>query len=128
MKSRSKLALALVAAFALGGAVVEGIHAQGKAKTPVYVVNEIDVTNLDAYLKEYSSKARPLIEKHRGRLVAATQNVTVIEGTPPSKRVAIQLWDSIDDFNAYVKDNAENRKIGDKYARWRTYVVEAVVK
>ena len=128
MKSRSKLALALVAAFALGGAAVEGIHAQAKAKTPVYIVNEIEVSNLDAYLKEYSSKARPLIEKHRGRLVAATQSVTVIEGTPPSRRVAIQLWDSIDDFNAYQKDNAENRKIGNKYAKWRSYAVEAVVK
>lgn len=54
MKSGTKLVLALVAAFALGGAVVEGLHAQAKAR-PVYYIAEVDVTNLDAYSKEFAS-------------------------------------------------------------------------
>ena len=128
MKSRVKLALAIVAAFGLGGAVVEVLHAQAKAKTPVYVVAEIDVTNLDAYRKEYVPKAQATIKKMGGRLVAATQNVTSFEGQPPATRVAIQVWDSVDEYKAFRAANAENRKIGDKYAKFRSYAVEAVVQ
>ena len=127
MKSRIKLALAIVAAFGLGGAVVEGLHAQAKAKTPVYIVSEIDISNLDAYMKEYVPTAQANIKKAGGRLVAATQNVTTIEGQAPAKRVAIGAWDSIDQYQGFRKANAENRKIGDKYAKFRTYAVEAVV-
>ena len=128
MNSRYKLSLAIVAAFALGGAVVEGIHAQGKAKQPVYVVAEIDVTDLEAYRKEYVPKAQATIKKMGGRLVAATQNVTSFEGAPPAKRVAIQVWDSVDQYKAFRAANAEHRKIGDKYAKFRSYAVEAVVQ
>ena len=128
MKSRTKLALAVVAAFGLGAAVVEGLHAQAKAKPPVYVVAEIAVTDLDAYRKEYVPKAQATIKKMGGRLVAATQNVTSFEGSPPAKRVAIQVWDSIDQYKAFRAANAEHRKIGDKYAKFRSYAVEGVVQ
>lgn len=128
MKSRVKLALAVVAAFGLGGAVVEGLHAQAKAKPPVYVVTEIEITNLDAYVKEYVPKAQATIKKMGGRLVAATQNVTSFEGAPPAKRVAIQVWDSVDQYKAFRTENAEHRKIGDKYAKFRAYAVESVVQ
>ena len=128
MKSRIKLALAIVAGFGLGAAAVEGLHAQAKAKTPVYVVAEIDVSNLDAYMKEYVPTAQANIKKAGGRLVAATQNVTSFEGQPPAKRVAIQVWDSVDQYKAFRAANAEHRKIGDKYAKFRSYAVEAVVQ
>ena len=127
MKQKLKLALAIAAGFALGGAVVQGIHAQAKAKTPVYVVTEIAISNLDAYMKEYVPTAQANIKKAGGKLVAATQSVTTIEGAPPAKRVAIQTWESVDKYQEFRKVNAENRKIGDKYAKFRTYAVEAVV-
>ena len=126
MESKTKVALALVAAFALGGTVVEGLHAQAK-KTPVYVVTEIDVANLDAYMKQYVPTAQANIKKAGGKLVAATQAVTSIEGAAPARRVAIQTWESVDHYQQFRKMNAENRKIGDKYAKFRTYAVEAVV-
>jgi uncharacterized protein (DUF1330 family) len=127
MQSKSKLALALVAAFALGGAMVEGIHAQGKSK-PIYVVAEIDVKNLDAYVKEYAPKAQALIKKSGAQVLAAGQNVTSVEGAPPAKRVAVQRWDSMEKYKAY-RSSAEFkdvRKIGDKYAKFRSYTVEAL--
>ena len=43
MKTNYKLAIALVAGAAIGGAAIQGLHAQ--AKPPVYVVGEISVTN-----------------------------------------------------------------------------------
>lgn len=127
MKSQYKLALAIVAGFGLGAAAVEGLHAQAKAKSPVYVVAEIDVTNLDAYVKEYAPKAQALIDKSGGKRLAASQNVTSFEGQPPAKRVAIQLWASNEQYKAYRNsaEFKENRKIGDKYAKFRSYSVEA---
>jgi len=127
VKLKTKLALALVAAFTLGGVVVEGLHAQAKAKA-IYVVGEIDVTNLDAYTREYTPKAQALIKQFGGQRLAASQDAKSWQGTPPAKRVTIQRWDSAEQYMKY-RDSAEfkeNRDIGDKYARFRTYSVEAL--
>jgi uncharacterized protein (DUF1330 family) len=126
MRTRYAVALAVVIGFGLGAVAVQGLHAQ--AKPPVYVVAEIDVTNLDAYTKEYAPKAQELIKKSGGRLLAAGQNVTSLEGTPPKKRVAIQAWDSIEQIRAYraSAEFKEARKIGAKYAKFRTFTVEGL--
>jgi hypothetical protein len=55
MKTHYTVALSMIAGAALGAAAIQGLHAQ--AKPPVYSVAEISVTNLDAYLKEYSPLA-----------------------------------------------------------------------
>lgn len=126
MKRQAKLILAVVAGFGLGAITVQGLHAQ--AKPPVYYIAEIDVTNLDAYTKEYAPKAQASLKKSGGRLLAAGQNVTVFEGAPPGKRVAVQVWDSVEKIQAW-RDSAEykeNRKIGDKYAKFRAYAVEGL--
>jgi uncharacterized protein (DUF1330 family) len=127
MKSRTRQVLALVAAFGLGGAIVEGLHAQAKSKA-IYTVNEIDVSNVDAYTKEYAPKAQALIKASGGKLLAASQNVKSYEGAPPAKRIAIQRWDSAEQYMKYRNNPQfkENRKIGDKYAKFRAYSVEAV--
>ena len=127
MKAKTKVVLALVAAFGLGGAVVEGLHAQAKSKA-IYVVAEIDVSNVDAYTKEYAPIAQALIKKSGGRLLAAGQKVTAIEGQPPKPRVAVLVWDSMEKLQAWrnSKEFKENRKIGDKYAKFRSFAVEGV--
>jgi len=127
MKSRTRVALAIAAAFAFGGAIVEGLHAQGKAKPQIYVVAEINVKNTEGYMKEYAPKAQALIKKSGGRLVAASSSPSKLEGAAPPPRVAIQLWESMDQLKAY-RDSAELkevRKIGDKHADFRAYAVEA---
>jgi uncharacterized protein (DUF1330 family) len=127
MKPQVKLAVAIIAGVGIGAATVEGLHAQAK-KTAIYAVAEIDVTNLDAYQKEYAPKAQGLIKKSGGKLLAASQNVASYEGAPPAKRVAIQLWESKEQYVAYRNsaEFKENRKIGDKYAKFRSYTVEAL--
>jgi hypothetical protein len=81
MKTRYTVALSMLAGAALGAAAIQGLHAQ--AKPPVYLVTEITVTNLDAYTKEYSPLAQASIKKSGGKLLAAGQNVTSVEGAPP---------------------------------------------
>jgi hypothetical protein len=56
MKTRYTVVLLMIAGAALGGAAIEGLYAQ--AKPPVYLVTEIDVTDPDAYAKEFAPKAQ----------------------------------------------------------------------
>jgi uncharacterized protein (DUF1330 family) len=126
MKSNYKVAVAMLAGVALGALAVQGLHAQ--AKPPLYVVSEIDVSNLDAYLKEYVPVAQAALKAGGGRILAAGQNITSIEGTPPKSRVTILQWESIEQLNAYRKSAAfvDARKIGDKYAKFRTFAIEGM--
>jgi uncharacterized protein (DUF1330 family) len=128
MKTRFMVALAVVTGFGLGAVTVQGLHAQ--AKPPVYYIAEIDVKDVDAYTKEYAPKAQALIKASGGRLLAAGQNVTAIEGDPPKPRVAVQVWDSMEKIQAWRNspEFKEVRKIGDKYAKFRAFTVEGVAQ
>jgi uncharacterized protein (DUF1330 family) len=123
MKTRYAVTLAMVAGIGIGAAAVQGLHAQSKQ---VYLVTEIDVSNADAYVKEYAPLAQASIKKAGGKLLAASLNVTAVEGTAP-KRVAIQVWDSMEQVDAWRNgaDYKEARKIGDKYATFRSFAVPA---
>ena len=68
MKTQLALSLAVAAGFGLGAITVHGLHAQ--AKPPVYYVAEIDVTNPDAYAKEYVPKAQAIIKAAGGKFLA----------------------------------------------------------
>jgi uncharacterized protein (DUF1330 family) len=126
MKTCYTVTLAMLAGFGLGAVAVQGLHAQ--AKPPIYYVAEIDVTNIDAYTKEYAPIAQASIKAAGGRLLAAGQNVTSVEGAPPTKRVAIQVWDNMDKIQAW-RNSAEYKKareIGNKYAKFRAFTVEGL--
>jgi uncharacterized protein (DUF1330 family) len=126
MKTRSMVALALLAGAAIGAVAVQGLHAQTKA--PVYVVTQTDITDLDAYQKEYVPVVQATIKAARGRLVAAGQNIVVLEGPPPGTRVAINQFDSLEAVKAWraSADYKAARKIGDKYAKFRTFAIEGL--
>jgi uncharacterized protein (DUF1330 family) len=126
VRTRNTVTLAMLAGFALGAAAIQTLHAQGKP--PVYVVTEIDVTNVEAYTKEYIPVVRPVIQKTGGKLLAASQKVTMLEGTPQNSRVVINVFDTLEKAQAQ-RDNPEYkeaRKLGDKYAKFRAYVVEGL--
>src|ERR1700693_2441294 len=104
MKTQFTVALSMLAGVAVGAVAVQGLHAQ--AKPPVYSVTEIDVTNVEAYTKEYAPLAQASIKKAGGKLLAAGQKVTALEGAPPKPRVAIQMWDSLEKVKAW-RNSAE---------------------
>ena len=129
MGSPIGLAAAVLASMVTGAFVVQVLHAQTKA--PVYFVGEIDVTDPEGYAKEYLPKAREIIKEHGGQLVAAggaagTGNQVIpVDGEPP-KRVVIYRYPSVDAVSAWRHDPAYEavRKIGEKYAKYRTFAVE----
>jgi uncharacterized protein (DUF1330 family) len=126
MKIHYSLPLAMLAGVGIGAVAVQTLHAQ--AKPPVYVVSEIDVTNVDAYSKEYVPVVRPVIAKSGGKLLAASQKVTSLEGAPQNSRVTINVFDTLEKAQASRSspEYKEARKIGDKYAKFRAYVVEGL--
>jgi uncharacterized protein (DUF1330 family) len=128
MKTRYTVGLAMLAGFGLGAVAVQGIHAQ--AKPPIYYVAEIDVKDVDAYTKEYAPKAQATIKAHGGKLLAAGQKVTSIEGDPPKPRVAIQQWESMEKIQAWRNsaEYKEARKVGEKYAKFRAFTIEGVAQ
>jgi uncharacterized protein (DUF1330 family) len=127
MKTNYKLAVALVAGAAIGGAVIQGLHAQ--AKPIAYVVAEIDVTNLEAFTKEYVPLAtKALSDGGSGYKRVAGVKAVSIEGAPPKSRVVINSFENMDKAIAAFNSPAykEARKIGDKYASsFRIIAIEA---
>jgi uncharacterized protein (DUF1330 family) len=117
--------LSLLAGVAIGAFAVHGLHAQ--AKPPVYTVTEVDVTNVDGYMKEFVPVVQPLVKKGGGTLIAASLKVTAITGTAP-KRVTINRWDSLDAAQAFYNsaDYKAAAAIGDKYATFRRFAVEGM--
>lgn len=130
MRRGYMLALAMLASFGIGAAALEGLNAQ--ARPAIYYVVEVDVTNPDAYAREFAPQAQAIIKAAGGRFLAiggagatGAKAVNAIEGEPP-KRVVIMAWDSMEQIHAWWT-NPEYialRKVGDKYARFRSFSVE----
>ena len=131
MRSNYKIAVAVTAGVAIGALAVQSLHAQ--AKPPVYFVAEIDVTNPDAYAKEYAPKAQAIIKAAGGRFLAiggsaaTTGTVTAFDGDAP-KRVVVQVWDSMEKIRAWRAnpEYVELRKVGEKYAKFRSFAVDGL--
>jgi len=127
MNSKTTTILAVLAGAMLGAAGMQILHAQ--AKPPVYTVAEITITNQDAYAKEYVPVVQALNKKNGGKLLAASSNATSLSGAAPA-RIAINIWDSMEQLQASRSSDEfkKVRAIGDKYAKFREYVVEALPK
>ena len=130
MKQYLGLGLGLIAGTMIGAAAISGLHAQ--AKPPVYLITEIDVTNPEAYGKEFAPLAQATIKAAGAKFLiiggaagAGAKPVNAIAGTAP-KRVTIQVWDSLEAIDKWYKsaDYQAALKIGEKYATFRRYAVE----
>ena len=130
MKQYLGLGVGLIAGTLIGAAAISGLHAQ--AKPPVYLITEIDVSNPDAYGKEFAPKAQATIKAAGAKFIviggaagAGAKPISAIEGAAP-KRVAIQQWESMEALTKWYNgaDYQEALKIGQKYATFRRYAVE----
>jgi uncharacterized protein (DUF1330 family) len=126
MKTHYAVTLSLLAGIGVGAAAIQSLHAQ--AKPPAYAIVEIDVTNQDAYAKEYAPTAGKVLQDNGGKFLARAGKTAAIDGDPPKSRVIVLAFESIDKAQAAFGSAAyrEGRKIGDKYAKFRVFAVEGV--
>jgi uncharacterized protein (DUF1330 family) len=125
MKTYYLIGLSLVAGAALGAAAVQGLHAQ--ARPLAYVVGEINVTDPEGFKNDFGPIARKALAEAPGyRALVLGGKVVPIQGDAPKARVIINVFDNMDAaVQAYNSpDFKAAKKIGDKYATFRTYAVE----
>jgi len=126
MRSLMKLSATLVAGAVVGALAMHGLHAQGKP--PVYVVNEIDVTD-KACFQTYAAAQQKMIEKHGCKyIIRGGKVVATLSGTPPSDRFTIYRFDTEEKMVAWRDDQAQKEVLAtrDKLGKFRSFVVEGV--
>jgi uncharacterized protein (DUF1330 family) len=118
--------LMLLAGFALGAVVVQGLHAQ--ARMPGFYIAEINVKNQDAYMKEFVPAAAKALQDVGGKFVVRGGNIVVTQGAAPAPRIVVLQFGSIDKAQGWWNSQAqkEAQVIGDKYATFRSYIVEGL--
>ena len=126
MKTRYTVVLSMIAGAALGGAAIQGLHAQAKPKA--YTVSEIETLDAAAQAA-YVPHILDAIKAAGGRSFnTAGGKTAAIVGEAP-KRVAINEWDSLEQAQAFYhskawKDLAPQRDKAQKLIR--AYAVEAL--
>jgi uncharacterized protein (DUF1330 family) len=126
MKTQSMVGLALLAGFGIGAVAVQALHAQGKP--PAYVISEIDMTNPDAYAKEFVPLAQKALRDSGQKVLASGGKTATLYGEPPRSRIVLSVFENLEKAQAAYSSPAylEARKIGDQYAKLRIFAVEGV--
>jgi uncharacterized protein (DUF1330 family) len=125
---KTQFAVALWALFSLAAGGIAGHSVQAQSHPSAYVNSEIEVTNADAYSKEYVPLAnKALAESGQKRLASGGRTIS-IAGAPPAPRVVVSMFDSLDQAAAAYSSPAylEARKVGDRYGKLRIFAVEGV--
>jgi uncharacterized protein (DUF1330 family) len=119
-------ALTLLAGVAIGALVVQGLHAQ--ARMPGFYIAEINVKNQDAYMKEFVPAAVKALQEASGKFVVRGGNTVATQGAPPASRIVVLQFASIDKAQNWWNSQAqkEAQVIGDKYATFRSFIVEGL--
>jgi uncharacterized protein (DUF1330 family) len=105
MKTKYKIAIALVAGTAIGGAAIQSIHAQ--MKPPTYVVVAIrKITDADSFKTNVVAKAAAAMAGSGGNYVIRTDKITSLDGTPPARFVLIK-FDSVEKAQAWHNSAAQ---------------------
>ena len=116
----------MIVGTALGGAAIQGVHAQLSAKK-AYTVSELET--LDAAANAFVPKVQAAQQAAGGRnLKTGGGKVVALEGTAP-KRVAITEWDSLEKAQAFYTSKAWNDLAPERDKALKTirrYVVETV--
>jgi uncharacterized protein (DUF1330 family) len=105
MKNSHKMILALIGGIALGGATIEGIHAQ--AKPPTYVIVALrKINDADGFKTGVVDKAPAAMAGSGGHYVIRTDKITSLDGTPPQRFVLI-AFDSVEKAQAWHNSAAQ---------------------
>jgi uncharacterized protein (DUF1330 family) len=126
MSKRLTVALGMFASFAVGAAVIQAVHAQGKS--PAYTVAEVEVTDR-ATFQQYVDGTKSSIPAAGGRFIVTGGKTFVVNGASPKQIVLIQ-WDSLEKAQAFFESDAYKKlvPIRDKSSNFRAFIVEGVAQ
>ncbi len=126
MNTYAVAGMATLAGIALGAVGVQQLHAQSRPLA--YVISEIEVTNPDAYGKEYVPLAQQALRESGQKVLAAGGKTVSLSGEPPKARIVVSVFESLEKAQAAYTSPAymEARKIGDQYGKLRIFAVEGV--
>lgn len=126
MHPHIRLGLATMIGFGLGAAAMQGLRAQ--PHPPAYVISEIEVTDAEAYLREYVPLANRALADSGQRRLASGGRTVALAGAPPASRIVVSAFDSLEKAQAAYNSPAyiEARRIGDRYGRLRIFAVEGL--
>jgi uncharacterized protein (DUF1330 family) len=127
MRIAVAVTLALFVGMGIGAVGIQALHAQ--AKPPVYMIADNDVTDPDGYATEYIPLAQLTLKAHGGKYLAAGKGIA-IDGDPPKGPVVIVQWDSLGQLKGWRNspEYINARSIGEKYAKFRVYIVEGMTQ
>ncbi|MGJ4993248.1 DUF1330 domain-containing protein [Bradyrhizobium sp. HKCCYLS3077] len=100
--------------------------AAAQATTVAYAIVELDVRQPEEFAKEFFPLAAKIFAEAGGTFIVRPAAPVAIDDVAP-KRVAIIRFDSVEKAKATFASEAyrEARKVGDKYAGFKIFVVEA---
>jgi uncharacterized protein (DUF1330 family) len=106
MKTRYTVAFAMLAGVGIGGAAIQGLHAQ--AKPPAYIVIPIlKINDAAAFKAGVVEKANPAALKAAGgEWIIRNTKFTSLDGPPP-ERLIILKFDSVEKAQAYSNTAAQ---------------------
>jgi uncharacterized protein (DUF1330 family) len=124
VKTKYIVALSMLTGIAVGGAAIQGLHAQ--AKPMGYVVTEVTVLD-EAAFKEFASKTGPTSEPFGGKRIVRGGKVTALDGEPP-KRVIITAFESVEKAQGWRNSAGwkDLMPLRAKAVKSREYIVEGV--
>jgi len=125
MNARYKYALAMGVGLALGAVVVQDLHAQ--AKPPAYYIGEITVKDQAAFIKQFAAPGVKPVQEAGGKFIVRGFKPIALQGESPPRVTVIQ-FDNMDEAQAWwnSQTNKDRQAIGDKYATFRSFLVEGV--
>ena len=107
MKTRYTVALSMIAGAALGGAAIQGLHAQAKPKA--YLITETEVLDRAVLDNTYFPQVRQAAKAAGGNIdfISPGEKIVAVVGDAP-KRVAVSEWESMEKAQAWI--NSPERK------------------
>jgi uncharacterized protein (DUF1330 family) len=127
MKIALASTLALIGGVCAGGAAVQSINAQTNA--PVYLIAVNQLSDRDAYFKEYAAQARKTVIDHGGEYIAVGPS-TQITGDLPNGTVVVIRWKSMDALQGW-RSSPEYQEVlrsGEKYAKFNIIAVDGIAQ
>ena len=126
MRTQYTIALSVIAGLALGAATIEVLHAQAKPKGYIIVFNTVN--DREKYMNEFGPAITKSLEDAGGKYVVRGGKAIAMHGAPPTARVVVVQFDSVDKAQAWAAspDAKAAYAIGEKYATLNDFIVEGV--